>query len=136
MPRKSREKWFDIDKNGCWICNYSPTKGSYRQKWDGKRLVGAHRYSYELINGKIEKGMEIDHLCKNHACVNPDHLEKVTKLENIKRGNLLKIPKNELEKIRFLYNKKSKSQIEIAKIFGVSQSEISRILCNKRRQLI
>ena len=45
----------------------------------------AHRRSYELFKGQIPSGTEIDHLCRNKGCVNPDHLEAVTRSENIKR---------------------------------------------------
>lgn len=57
----------------------------YGQLWIG-RSVYAHRFSYELHKGPIPNGMTIDHLCKNPACVNPDHLEVVTMRENLLRG--------------------------------------------------
>ena len=53
----------------------------------------AHRISYKLFKGDIPKGMQIDHLCRFKACVNPDHLEMVTQKENHRR-NIGKIRKN------------------------------------------
>lgn len=46
----------------------------------------AHRLSYEIFRGPIPKDRVLDHLCRNRKCVKPDHLEPVTILENIRRG--------------------------------------------------
>lgn len=51
-----------------------------------KRLIKAHRYSYERFHGPIPDRFDIDHLCRNHACVNPSHLEAVPHRVNVQRG--------------------------------------------------
>lgn len=50
------------------------------------RVIRAHRFAYETFIGPIPEGLELDHLCRNHACVNPDHVEVVTNQENSRRG--------------------------------------------------
>jgi len=54
-------------------------------KINGKTRL-AHRISYQLFKGELDDTLTIDHLCRNHSCVNPEHLEQVTIRENILRG--------------------------------------------------
>jgi hypothetical protein len=79
---------FDINyETGCWEwtgCLY-PT-GYGRLGYQGK-IHQAHRLVWEAFVGIIPTGLVLDHLCCNHKCVNPDHLEVVTSRENILRGN-------------------------------------------------
>lgn len=46
----------------------------------------AHRWAYEHFVGAIPEGLHLDHLCRNRKCCNPNHLQPVTMLENIRRG--------------------------------------------------
>ena len=81
--------WVKVQKTAaCWIWMGTKTTGGYGQfcDWNGNR-VGAHRFAYKLLIGPIPSGLTIDHLCRNPACVRPDHLQLVTIQENIRRGN-------------------------------------------------
>lgn len=56
-----------------------PTDGRYGSGF-------AHRQLWELLNGPVRAGYELDHLCRNPSCINPTHLEVVTHGENLRRG--------------------------------------------------
>lgn len=71
--------------DGCWIWTGSLTRG-YGMLTTGRKQVYAHRVAYEQILGPIPDGLHLDHLCRNPACVRPDHLEPVTPRENMHRG--------------------------------------------------
>lgn len=79
---KSYEK---ITESGCWIW-MKCERNRYGVLSINDKLRYAHRFSYELHRGPIEEGMTIDHLCFVRQCVNPDHLEVVTLVENTRRG--------------------------------------------------
>lgn len=64
------------------------TKDGYGRFYLKGKLIRAHRWIYEFYKGKIPKPLEIDHLCKNRACVNLNHLEVVTHRENIFRSDI------------------------------------------------
>lgn len=79
-----------IRPSGCWEWTGSCTANGYGQissgpRHDRKRLL-THRVSWWIHRGPIPGGLELDHLCRNRRCANPDHLEPVTHRENALRG--------------------------------------------------
>lgn len=83
-----------LDKtDGCWewVGQHHPTTGYGIFAWDGRGWM-AHRFMYALLVGPIPFGYTIDHLCRNRACVKPEHLEAVTQGENVRRKPLVRIP--------------------------------------------
>lgn len=73
-------------ETGCWNWTGYRNRNGYGQFYFNGRQRPAHCYAWEVKNGPVPYGTEIDHLCRNRACVNPDHLEAVPHRENILRG--------------------------------------------------
>lgn len=76
----------------CWIWMGGKDSAGYGRTYIGGKAEGksiyriAHRIIYELFRGTDISGLELDHICRNKICVNPDHLDPVTHLENVRRG--------------------------------------------------
>jgi hypothetical protein len=97
-----RETWLDAEigrvmqkviqaADGCWLWTGALSNTGYGRLARGtrpnQRRWSAHRYLYELLVGPVPDGLDLDHLCRVRHCVNPAHLEPVTRQENLLRGN-------------------------------------------------
>ncbi|MHB8409821.1 MAG: HNH endonuclease signature motif containing protein [Acidiferrobacterales bacterium] len=76
-------------ESGCWLWTGQINSSGYGVlSWRGKKRL-AHRVNYELRIGSIPSGLELDHLCRKRSCVNPEHLEPVTRRVNLLRGETI-----------------------------------------------
>ena len=71
---------------GCHLWTGAIDSSGYGSFKLGFKAIGAHRVAFAMAKGVIPEDFEIDHLCRIRCCVNPDHLEAVTKTENQYRG--------------------------------------------------
>lgn len=81
--------WAKVNKTDtCWLWTASAPHGYGQIKAGGKfvKTLYAHRVAYEMLVGPIPEGLHLDHLCRVTRCVNPKHLEPVTRRENLLRG--------------------------------------------------
>lgn len=85
----------------CWIWQRSLDHRGYARV-DGRRGNSGllHRIMYESRKGVIPHAMQLDHLCRQRSCVNPDHLEPVTGTINVRRGNATKLTESIVRDIR------------------------------------
>ena len=76
---------FVVKTETCWIWQGKKDYGYGRVGMNGTHHR-AHRLIYEALKGPIPEGLQLDHLCRNRSCVNPNHLEPVTGAQNCRRG--------------------------------------------------
>lgn len=77
--------WAKVSKShdqDCWIWTGATGHNGYGRFGVNGKLHSPHRFSYELSFGSISAKLQIDHKCRNRACVNPDHLQAVTHKQN------------------------------------------------------
>lgn len=97
IPRRFADKVFVDPKTKCWNwtgATHSPARYPERKygefhlcRENGRqKVVGTHRFIYELTRGPILPGLrlDIDHICRNSLCVNPKHLRAITHFDNLK----------------------------------------------------
>jgi hypothetical protein len=124
-----------IDENGCWNWQGRLNPDGYGHVKRNNRTLRAHRAMWEAINGPIADGLELDHLCSNRACVNPAHLEPVTRTENIRRSLRTKLTPDDVVSIRAAWKKWGGGVRhflrETAPHYGVSHGAIEGVIAGR-----
>jgi hypothetical protein len=134
--RKSGVDWIEVDHGyvtPCWDWQRSASWNGYGLCWDPvqKRDRPAHVIEWEKRNGPAPNGLESDHLCRNRLCVNPDHIEMVTRTVNTQRGDSTPLSEGDVREIRRRYDEAKKKwglQSQLAREFGVTPQCIHLIV--------
>jgi hypothetical protein len=127
-----------IIKGDCWLWTGYCDKGGYGTfRCDGKHFT-AHRFAYHLANGEVPTPpLVIRHKCIHKNCVNPEHLEPGTQLENQQdrvrdgttptgsRNPFSKLTEAQVLEIRRRHNEIGKL---LAAEFNVSRTTISCVI--------
>lgn len=122
MPRPDPHE-YDVDpETGCWIWAKQLVGGRYGRKWVGGRGVMAHIWYYEQANGPVPEGLEIDHLCRVKACVNPAHLEAVSRTVNRQRRSV--VSEDQVRDVR----RRNLTATQAAEVLGISVTAASWIV--------
>lgn len=109
--------------------------------WNGYGIVGlpgqhrnclAHRLVYEREHGPVPDGQELDHLCRNRRCVNPGHLEVVTRRTNARRGAKAKLSPALIRQLHENYTAGGVTLRDLGRECGVSHGHLSRVFRGSR----
>lgn len=138
-------KWRIDSTTGCWQWTASCAGKGYGQMKLPKqrRQEYAHRISYQIHYGEIPVGKYVCHTCDNPKCVNPGHLFIGTSADNHEdmkskgrhlfgeRNSVAKVTEKDVLEIKEMLNMNI-PQTRIAKAYGISQIEVSRINTGQR----
>lgn len=142
--RQSFSSQYSIDpKSGCWLWNRALVGGYGCVSVRGKKIK-AHRWSYRLARGPIQRGLVVMHICDTPACVNPGHLRLGTQVENVldtvsKRRHKgapgesnakAKLTTRQVSEIR-RRSLSGETRVSLSRQFGVSASMVSQIARGK-----
>lgn len=118
---------YAVDENGCWIWQGFVNKAGYGQTTRGG-IVLAHHIAWVWRNGEpIPKGWHVHHKCEVPACVNPDHLERMTPRQHFQHHHLKALTLDDIREIRELGKKRGRGAAKVAEQYGVSDFLIKRI---------
>ncbi len=139
-PNPLSEEWFAVPRYAeedrgyttpCWIWLRALDRYGYGfvgLSQPRRRTMRAHTVYYERRYGPVGEGLELDHLCRVPACVNPEHLEAVTHAENTRRGRVTQFTRADVTVIR----ESDDSVTQLARRYSVGEVTIWRIRTGRR----
>lgn len=110
----------------CWVWRRKLNTNGYGRVTVDRKVLLAHRATYQALIGPISDDLELDHLCRVRSCVNPWHLEAITHAKNVQRGSARKLTETQIEAMK-QWRRAGKALREIAREFGVVHSTVSRL---------
>ena len=129
----TRHRWLSNPKvedrgytSPCWIYQGHIAADGYARTSRGGKTKYVHRIYYEKYKGTIPDGLVIDHLCRVRSCLNPEHMRVTTYAQNSRQGYSTILTEKQVLEIRQLLAE-GKKQEDIAELYGITQSNISRI---------
>lgn len=110
-------------RDSCWIWTACLQPNGYGKFGYHGRTWLTHRLAFERLTGEVHTD-PLDHLCRNRACANPAHLERVTTAINNQRANRTRLTDADVLTIRT----SSLPQSVLARTYGIHPSHVSKIL--------
>lgn len=126
--RDPRQRWEEKVQrsDGCWLWVGAQDGHGYGSLSIDGIPRKAHRLAYQWFVGLIPDGLDLDHLCRNRACVNPDHLEAVSRAVNARRGMKAKLSIDDVRVIKKRLRSGDAVRV-VAKEYAVSSGAINAI---------
>lgn len=136
-PRLPARFWrtLEVSLSGCWLWLNRLDSWGYGQYYtNGKRPL-AHRFAYIALVGPFPEGLESDHLCRVRHCVNPAHIEPVTRAENVRRGLVAEANRSRKGTKRPFCRRGHEMTPENTYLYPPSSSSFGRRGCHKCSQM-
>jgi hypothetical protein len=120
---------------GCWIPHRHPDENGYTRSVSDRGNIGLHRCVWQLWFGPVPAARVLDRLCRTRECVNPFHLEPVTRQESVRRGKATKLSEADVARIRRLFEA-GRSTLDLARDFGISETYCRSVALGRRRNVV